>query len=607
MRRTGPLVLVWAAPAAVCLATAAVYVPVLRAAFVGWDDTRLLVQNAAYRGFGKAELRWMFTSNLLGHYAPVTWLSFALDYVIWGVAPFGFHLTNLLLHVANAGLVAVVAQRLLGAALVLSAPATAAGAGTAALLFALHPLRVEAVAWITERRGLLSAFFFLLSVLAYLDAVDAPRLIRRALLAGSVAAFLLALGAKASVLTLPGVLLLLDVYPLRRLPLAPRRWLDPDLRGIWLEKIPYALLALASAVGVRFGLTGATEVVLLSTSAWLDTVAEGLWFYTYRTAVPLDLSPLYELPTELSLASPRALVGAVGVTGLSLAAWAVRRACPGLLAAWLYMLITLAPFMGVTHAGYQLFADRYSYLPSLGGALLGGALVATVVRAWEGGRINARLLGFGAVVGVAGLLGLSVLTTRQIAVWQDPGTLWKHAIAVAPDCSICHAQLGTYLLGLGAPQAALIHFRTTVALRPDRVSVRIPMVEALVQVGQLEAAVVELRLVLDRYPELLPSRLLLAEALVRLGRPEEAATELRGALSAASPGELASYLERTAVRRPDSAVIRAALVYAYLALDRPDLAGAEREALERLTPLAERLAGPRSTSQGREEPGTVRR
>jgi protein O-mannosyl-transferase len=593
MRLRASVASAWTVPVAVSLVSAGVYLPVLRAGFVDWDDTTLLVRNSAYRGFGAAQLRWMLTSDLLGHYAPVTWLSFALDYMIWGVKPFGFHLTNLILHAINAGLVALVARRLLAKALVLSAPSLMIGAGTAALLFALHPLRVETVAWITERRGLLSACLFLLSALAYLDATQTQGRARHARLAGSVAAFILALAAKASVLTLPVVLLLLDVYPLSRLPLSPRRWLDRDLRHVWLEKVPYALCAAASAVGVQFGLTGVTDAVRLPVLQWLAKVAQGLWFYTYRTAVPLGLSPLYELPPELSLTAPPALVGAVGVAALSAVAWASRRACPGLLAAWLYQLIMLAPFMGILHAGYQLFADRYSYLPSLGWALLGGALAAAIARAWESGRIGPRLAGLGAAVGVAVLLSLAALTTRQIAVWRDPGTLWEYAIGLGADCSICHAQLGSYYLERGAPQAALAQFGRTVALRPDRVRVRIPMAEALVRVGRLDDAVVELRRVLERYPELLPSRLLLAATLVRLGRPEEAAAELRGATKAASASEVATYLERARAREPDSAVVRAGLVYAYLALDRPDLARAEREALERLTPVAERLVGPR--------------
>ncbi|HEY7138930.1 MAG TPA: tetratricopeptide repeat protein [Methylomirabilota bacterium] len=583
----------WTVPLLASLVTAAVYMPVIRGGFVDWDDVTLLVRNAAYRGFGARELWWMLTSDRLGHYAPVTWLSFALDYVVWGLTPFGFHLTNLLLHAANAGLVALVARRLLTRTLALPAPALAVGAGATALLFALHPLRVETVAWITERRGLLSAFFFLMSVLAYLDAVAASRRGRLALLTASVVTFVLALGAKASVLTLPAVLLLLDVYPLRRLPLEPRRWLDRDLRHLWVEKAPYALCAVASAVGVRFGLIGVTDVVLLPIPAWLGKVAEGLWFYTYRTAVPVGLSPLYELPPELSLTAPRALVGVAGVAVLSTVAWASRRACPGLLAAWLYQLIMLAPFMGITHAGYQLFADRYSYLAGLGWALLGGALAATLVRAWSAGRLGPRAAGLGAAVGLAVLMVLVALTTRQIAVWRDTGTLWRHAIAIEPDCSVCHSQLGSYLLARGAPQAALAHFERTVVLRPDRVRVRIPMAEALVEVGRLDEAVTELGRVLDRYPAYLPSRILLAETLVRLGRVEEAAAELRGAVGAGSPEEVATYLRERLAREPGSTVAHAGLVYAYLALERPDLARAEHDALARVSPLAERLAGPR--------------
>jgi Flp pilus assembly protein TadD len=593
MRLRASIAPTWTVPVTVSLVTAGMYLTVLRAGFVDWDDTALLVHNSAYRGFGEAQLRWMLTSDLLGHYAPVTWLSFALDYRVWGLTPLGFHLTNLLLHAANAGLVVLLARRLLGAAMALSVLARTIGAAAAALFFGLHPLRVESVAWVTERRGLLSALFFLLTVLAYLAGADVPGVRRRTLLAVSVATFALALGAKASVMTLPVILVLLDVYPLRRLPSDPRRWLTPELRDAWLEKIPYAILGSAGAAAAYLGQSSGADAHTLAVSEWLGKLAQGLWFYAYRTVFPFRLSPLYEFPREMSLAGPEVLVGAAGVAAVSVVAWAGRRACPGLLAAWLYSLIMVAPFMGITHVGFQLFADRYSYLPSLGWALLGGALAAALANAWEAGRIGARAAGLGAVVGVAALVFLGALTIRQIAVWRDPGTLWVHAISLDTDCSLCHAQLGIYLLERGSPQAALAQFDRTVALRPDRVRVRIPMAEALVQVGRLDEAVVELRRVLARYPELLPSRLLLAETLVRLGRPEEAATELRGATKAASPSDVAAYLENTRGRKPDSAVVRAGLVYAYLALDRPDLARTEREALERLTPVAARLAGPR--------------
>ena len=595
MRARASAASTWLLLVVVSLVTAAVYLPVLRAGFVDWDDTTLLVHNAAYRGFSAAHLRWMLTSDLLGHYAPITWLSFALDYVIWGLSPFGFHLTNLLLHAVNAGLVVLVAQRLFTEALALSRPATAVGAGTTALFFALHPLRVESVAWIPERRGLLSALFVLVSVLAYLDAAREPTPPRRRrLLVGSVAAFALALGAKASAMTLPAVLLLLDVYPLRRVPADPRRWLTRSSRDVWLEKVPYAILAAVGVVVAYVGQSSGADAALLTPSVWLTKVARAPWFYAYRTLVPVHLSPLYELPSTVNVAEPRILLGVMGATGLTLAAWVVRRSCPGILAAWVFEWLMLAPFIGLTHVGYQLFADRYSYLPGLGWALLGGAVAAVLVRAWSQGGLGPPAAGLGVAVGMTALLALATLTTRQIAVWQDPVALWTYAVAVEPDCSICHAQLGTTLLGQGAPEAALAHFERTLVLRPDRVRVRIPMAEALVQVGRLDEAVAELRRVLDRYPAFLPGRLLLAETLVRLGRPDQAAAELREAAKAVDPGEAVTYLARMRAREPNSAVVRAGLVYAYLALDRPDLARAEREALERLTPDAARLAGPRA-------------
>src|SRR5213594_3953589 len=201
----------WLAPLLVALFTLAAFLPALQNQFVNWDDKDNFLDNPHYRGLGWTHLRWMWTTHL-GHYIPLTWMTLGLDYLIWGMNPTGYHLTNLLLHAANAVLV----YRLI-VALVPGVGARAALVG--ALGFAIHPLRVESVAWATERRDVLSGLFYLATVLGYLRFAEAQREGRpwRGWLAASVGCFLLSLLAKAWGITLPLVLLALDVYPLRRL------------------------------------------------------------------------------------------------------------------------------------------------------------------------------------------------------------------------------------------------------------------------------------------------------------------------------------------------------------------------------------------------------
>src|SRR5881296_3287381 len=227
-------------PLAIVLAVVVVFAVGLRNEFVQWDDQVNLVENPHFRGLAPRQLLWMFTTTLMGHYIPVTWLSFGLDYVLWGMQPAGYHFTNLVLHAANAVLVYWLARRLLAAARPdTSEMALRAGAAVAALFFAIHPLRAESVAWATERRDVLSALLFLTCVLTYLRAASAEGA-RRRLLAVSVVAFALAMLAKSIVMTLPLLLVVLDWYPLGRL--RTLRW-SREARRILLEKLPFVAVA----------------------------------------------------------------------------------------------------------------------------------------------------------------------------------------------------------------------------------------------------------------------------------------------------------------------------------------------------------------------------
>lgn len=406
------------------------FAPALSAGFTNWDDEINFTNNPYYRGFTPETLRFMFT-DCTGHYIPLTWLTLALDYALWGMNPAGYHLTNLLFHAANAALCFLVIVRLLRRI----RPETGetvlfASAAAGALFFAVHPLRAESVAWVTERRDLTSGFFFLCALFAYLGAAeDGPARTRRlALVAGLFAGSLL---CKATGMMLPFVLLVLDVYPLRR------AGFGPDAAATWrrplLEKLPLFVLMLGAVAITRYaqGKVGAMGASMPYPAIYsLIEPGPRLAFYVTKTLWPLSLSPMYYFRPEIGM---RHLSGAVLVAGLTAAAWVARRRRPELAAAWVAFLFLIAPVSGVFHAGHHATADRYSYLPCLPFAALAGAACL--------GLLTRRPAAAGAIV-LPLFAVLATLTWRQTGVWHDSIALWSHAIDVDPQDPVALSNRG---------------------------------------------------------------------------------------------------------------------------------------------------------------------
>src|SRR2546426_3935266 len=360
----------WLVPLLIAVVTFAAFLPALHNQFVNWDDDKNFLENPHYRGLGWTHLRWMWRTTQLGHYIPLTWMTFGLDYLLWGMNPLGYHLTNLLLHAANAVVFFFVARRIL--TLALPGPserghALAVSAGVAALVFAIHPLRVESVAWVTERRDVLSGLFYLSTILMYLRACEGGER-RRGWYWLSVAVFICALLSKSMVVNLPVVLLILDVYPLRRLG-ATIGWWSKPARPVYVEKIPFVLLAAAAcavAVMAQSSVHAAVPLAKLSVPGRLAVSAYGLSFYLWKMVVPVNLSPLYELPRALSLVATPFLLSYGLVVAITAIVLALRRRVPGLPAAWLAYVVVLLPVLGLFQSGPQIAADRYTYLAGLG-------------------------------------------------------------------------------------------------------------------------------------------------------------------------------------------------------------------------------------------------
>jgi Tfp pilus assembly protein PilF len=492
----------------VAAVTFVVLLPSLNNPFVRWDDFEVLVNNRHYRGFAWENIRWMFTTFYMGHYQPLSWLSLALDHALWGMEPFGYHLTNLLLHTLNTVLCYLLTRRLLQPAIRPEGPrpwAVDAGAVFAALLFSIHPLRVESVVWATERRDVLSACFYLLSVLAYLRAHEARQEGRssRGWMALAFAAAVMSILAKAIAVTLVAVLTVLDVYPLRRLG-GEAGWVRGKARSVWVEKIPFLVLSVAAGVvaplaQARSGAMGPLSQYGPGPRAMVALY--GLSFYLAKTVWPAGLSPLYELPASWTAIDSRFILGGAIVLGAGVLFWLRRRRWPGLLAAWLCYVILLSPTLGFFQSGPQIAADRYTYLGCMGWAVLAGAVLTRCVEAATVGRLSKA--GLGLVLGGALMVicALGVCTRRQVAVWSDSVTLWQRVLAVEPHSIKGNLHLGGYLLEAGRPAEAVPCFQHVVQLRPQESSGYAHLGMALLKLGRAAEAKSALKRALELNPE----------------------------------------------------------------------------------------------------------
>ncbi|HKW90632.1 MAG TPA: tetratricopeptide repeat protein [Methylomirabilota bacterium] len=521
----------WAVPVEIALVTAAVFLPILRADWVDWDDPINFLLNWDYRGLAWRHLRWMLTANVMGHWIPVTWLTLGADYVLWGMNPFGYHLTSLVLHAASTAVLYLVARRLLALAMPSASPVTnGLGAATAALFFGVHPLRVESVAWITERRDLTSGLFFLLTVLAYLKAHEQPPRVKKGWLAGAVALSALALASKSIVMGLPLALIILDLYPLGRLDPSPREWLRARARSVWLEKIPFLLVAGAAAVTAYVVQSRTGYLTDAEPAARIVMVIHNVWFHAWKTFVPLNLAPLYELPRSLNLLQSPYRFDAIGEVVVTVGVWLLRRRWPAGLAIWAFYLVMLAPVSGIVHTGNHLGADRNTYVPCVGFALLVGALATAIPIAWRRGvlRLPIAVVGVAAIVGWIG--GLALATRAQTAVWRESETLWRYAIEVNSDCSICNHNLAVILSRRGDQAESKVFFDRALALRPDRSEFHGNYGLLLLKMGRRQEGLAELRYRLSHNPLDVGVRVNLGIALIEDGHTKEAIHELDEAL-----------------------------------------------------------------------------
>lgn len=479
--RTPPL---WRSPL-ICLlllaVTLTVYSQVRHGSFISLDDPFYVTENGHVQaGLTWNTLVWAFTATEQANWHPLTWLSHALDSQLFGLDATGPHLVNVLLH----GLNAVLAFLLL---------ASATGRTWTSLLvvtlFALHPFNVESVAWISERKNVLSMLFLLLALGAYGRYVRQPSVPRYLSVAGL---FVLGLAAKPTVITLPCVLLLLDFWPLRRIQGCSPPSRDPaatqaPLDRLVLEKLPLVALSAASAVitMVAQHAGGAVASVdLIPLSQRVENAIYSYGIYVWKTFFPAGLAPYYPHPFD-ALATWRVMLALLCLLAVSALVWKQRIHRPYLLAGWLWFLGTMVPMIGLVQVGGQAMADRYAYLPLLGIFVMvvwGGSELADRYQVTPGWRLAAS-----AIL----VAGLSFMAWRQIGYWTSNYSLWTHTVEVTENNYRAEDNLGVALVELGRYDEALLHFQNSAAINPEGEISHINIAALLARAGRLQEAIAE--------------------------------------------------------------------------------------------------------------------
>lgn len=450
--------------------TAVFFMPTLQGEFLHWDDDGLYVYNPYFRGFSSTHFQWMCTTFWYGHWQPLTWVSCALDYMIWGMNPHGWHATSLLLHAVNSVLV-----YLLCLAFLRKQDGHYFFAALAALFWAGHPLRVEVVVWLATRGYLLCATFCLLAVLSYLQAAEQKRYPLMALLC-----FTLATMTKAIGMMLPLVFLLIDWIPLRRITSMR------TAAACVVEKIPFFALSMLTGIMAFFAKKMGGGMMPVDQYGFVDRFGQavyGIWFYLVKIILPLNLVPLYyKRPAAGSVMIALVLTATVAISIFLLR----RRVRPLLVAAGAFLVIVF-PMIGFTQSGSQLFADRFTYLASIPFSVLLAVGLGSL-------RVMRRVV-CGAIIVVLMSFGLQTFIFSN--TWSNNLKLWWRAGSVDKNNSEAHNSTGLALMDYQQYETALECFERAIEISPGYVLAWHNRALAKAMLGRYDQAFADWKVVLN--------------------------------------------------------------------------------------------------------------
>jgi len=511
------------------LATAAVYWQVASFEFVNWDDPLYVRDNPMVQaGLSAGSIYYAFVTPYEANWIPLVWVSYMIDhdvgaYLFDSGSPAIHHLGNLGLHVANVVLLLLVFLRLTGSLW---------RSAVVAALFAVHPLHVESVAWVAERKDVLSTLFWLLTMLAYIHYAKKRTACRYALVVVSLA---LGLMAKPMLVTLPIVLVLLDYWPL-----GPRNWVGDKPRAKWAtlwervaDKMSLFVLAAAGCAVTLWtqqqaGSLSSTQVYPLGVRvanalvSYADYIAKTLW--------PRDLAFVYPHPGN-SLPIWRVVVSGIVLAGVSALATVSRRRRPYFIVGWLWYVVTLLPVIGFVQVGKQAMADRYTYVPLIGlFVMIVWGLADVLARPGERFALRARSLSIGALAVVT---ALALVAHRQVGYWRDSETLCRHAIQVSDANYVAHYALGDAKKDRGDFDGAIRQYRIALKLYPDYVEAHCNLGGLLHLRGKDSEAIRHYQQVLRTHPDYFLAHNNLGLVLLQQGKLDDAIAHFRAALRSA--------------------------------------------------------------------------
>lgn len=486
----------WIIAFLISIVTFIIYIPALSNGFVNWDDNVYVYDNQNIQSLNSDFLKWIFTADSNPTWHPLTLLTIGFDYSIWELDAKGYHLTNIVFHILNTILVFMLSVRLVAYGSLyqkVDKKALISGAITAGL-FSIHPLHVESVAWISERKDVLSSFFYLLALLSYLKyvSIDSKKVV---LYLKCLIFFIMALMSKPMAISLPIVLLILDFYPLKRLRISEIR----NSKQVLIEKIPFFVLSLLSAIITIWvhrisGLLQTFEDI--PPLVRFFAAMRAYIFYLFKMVLPVNLVPIYPYPDNINFFTLQ-YVGS-SVLLLVITFFSIRSLKRGKLffAVWFYYIITLLPVIGIVKVGGFSAADRYTYLPSLGPFLLAGLGVGYFFERYSK-KVKITIITL--VLLTSGIL--INRTIKQIYIWHDSVTLWSHEIAVYPETvPLSYYNLGHAYNSLGSYQQGVKYLDRAIDLNPQYIDALIMRGLAYDALGEYPRAISDF----DRAIELSP-------------------------------------------------------------------------------------------------------